>query len=117
MPEMFRDFRETGPRGLFLKVPKLFGWCVQNEGVPCHETLQLFQFLFSLQHVKRPALQNKRPGRSFRNAFRAGKVFGSLDKHTPGLFVDNSDYYLQSKTVHNSQVPHHNSSSSLLNER
>ena len=74
------------------------------------------QFLLSLQHVKRPALQNKRVG-VLEMAFRAGKVFGSFDKHTPGLFVDNSDYYLQSKTVHNSQVPHHNSSSSLLNER
>ena len=57
---------------------------VQNEGVSCHETLQLFSFLFPLQHVKRPALQNKRVG-VLRMAFRARKVFGSFEKRKPGL--------------------------------
>jgi len=31
-----------------------------DEGVPRHETLQLFSFLFPLQDMKTPALQNKR---------------------------------------------------------
>ena len=73
--------------------------------------------VYSLYNIwKRPTLQNKRV-RVLGMAFRARKVFGSFDKHTPGLFEDNSDYYLHSKTVHNSQVPHNNSSSSLLKER
>ena len=36
-----------------------FSLYLQNEGVSRHETLQLFLFLFPLQHIKRPALQNK----------------------------------------------------------
>ena len=43
-PQKFRDFRETGPWGPFLESP---------------ETLQSLLFLFPLQHMKRPALQNK----------------------------------------------------------
>ena len=35
---------------------------LQNRGVSSQETLQLFWFLFPLQHKKRPALQNKRVG-------------------------------------------------------
>ena len=51
---------------------------------PCHETSQLFLFLFPLQHIKRPALQNKRVG-VLRVAFRARKVFWSFEKRTPGV--------------------------------
>ena len=36
-----------------------FSLYLHNEGVSRHETLQLFLFLFHLQHMKRPALQNK----------------------------------------------------------
>ena len=58
------------PRGLFLKIPKLFG-CISgdiilfvssNEGVSRHEALQLFQFLFPVQHINGPALQKKQVG-------------------------------------------------------
>ena len=50
----------------------------------CHKTSPLFQFLFLLQYIKRPALQNKRVG-VLRMGFRARKVFGSFEKRTPGL--------------------------------
>ena len=39
-----------------------------------------------MQHMKRPALQNKRVG-VLRMAFRACKVFGSFEKRTPGVAV------------------------------
>ena len=47
------------------------------------ETLQLFLFLFSLQHIKRPALQNKQFV-VLRMAFRARKVLGNSEKRAPG---------------------------------
>ena len=40
----------------FSKVPKVFGRVLGENSR--HETLQLFLFLFPLQHMKRPALQN-----------------------------------------------------------
>ena len=51
----------------FSKVPKLFGrisgdiilFVSSKRRRLKHETLQLFSFLFLLQHMKRPALQNK----------------------------------------------------------
>ena len=55
---------------------------LQNEGVSRHETLQLFLFLSPLQHMKRPALQNKQAG-VLRMAFRARKAFGSFEKRAP----------------------------------
>ena len=45
--------------------------------------MQLFLFLFPLQHMKRPALQNKQLG-VLRMAFRARKVFGTLEKRATG---------------------------------
>ena len=62
-----------------------FSLYLQNEGVPCHKTLQLFKFLFPLQDMKKPALQNKLFG-VLRMAFRARKVVGSFEKRTQGLF-------------------------------
>ena len=44
--------------------------------------MQLFLFLFPLQHVKRPALQNKQVV-VLQMAFRARKVLGTFEKHTP----------------------------------
>ena len=44
---------------------------------------QLFQFLFFLQHMKRPVLQSKRDG-VLRMAFRVRKVFGTIEKRAPG---------------------------------
>ena len=59
---------------------------LQNEGVSRHETLQLFLFLFPLQHIKRPALQNKQVV-LLRMAFRARKVLGTFEKQGPAPFV------------------------------
>ena len=76
----------------FSKVPKLFG-CIlsdiilfvylQNEGVLRHETLQLLLFLFPLQHMKRPTLQNKQVI-LLRTAFWARKVLRTFEKQAPG---------------------------------
>ena len=48
-----------------------------------HETLQLYLFLFPLQHMKRPALQNKQVV-VLRMAFRARKVLGTFEKRALG---------------------------------
>jgi len=65
------------PGACFSKVPKLF-WRIsgetfslylQNEGVWGHKILHLFEFLFPLQDMERPALQNERVG-VIRMAFR-----------------------------------------------
>ena len=53
---------------------------LQNKGVSKPATLQLFQFLFPLQHIKRQALQNKRVA----IGFRARKVLGTFKKRAPG---------------------------------
>ena len=45
--------------------------------------MQLFLFLFPLQHIKRPALQNKQAG-VLQMAFRARKAFGTFGKRAPG---------------------------------
>ena len=45
--------------------------------------MQLFSFLFPLQHMKRPALQNKQVV-LLRMAFRARKVLGTFEKRAPG---------------------------------
>ena len=60
-----------------------FSLYLQNEGVSRHETLQLFLFLFPLQHMKRPALQNTQVV-LLRLAFRARKVLGTFEKRAPG---------------------------------
>ena len=60
---------------------------LQNEGVSRHEILQLFLFLFPLQHMKRPALQNKQV-RVLRIAFRALKVFGTFEKRAPARLAE-----------------------------
>ena len=57
---------------------------LQNEGVSRNETLQLFSFLFPLQHMKKAALQNKRVG-VLGMAFRAREVFGTFEERAPGL--------------------------------
>ena len=44
--------------------------------------MQLFLFLFPLQHIKRPALQNKQVV-VLRMAFRARKVLGTFEKRAP----------------------------------
>ena len=59
-----------------------FSLYLQNEGVSRHETLQLFLFLFPLQHMKRQALQNKQVI-VLRLAFRARKVLGTFEKRAP----------------------------------
>ena len=61
-----------------------FSLYLQNEGVSRHETLQLFLFLFPLQLMKRPALQNKQVV-VLRLAFRARKVLGTFEKRAPGF--------------------------------
>ena len=55
--------------------------------------------LIPLQHVKRPALQNKWVG-VLRMAFQACKVLGSFEKRTPGQASLASD-----PVVHNHQIP------------
>ena len=58
------------PGARFSKVPKLFGcfssdifsFYLQNKGVSRQETVQLFKFLFPIQHMKRHASQNERVG-------------------------------------------------------
>ena len=59
-----------------------FSLYLQTQGVSRHETLQLFLFLFPLQHMKRPALQNKQIV-ILRMAFRARKVIGTFEKRAP----------------------------------
>ena len=48
--------------------------------------MQLFLFSFPLQHIKRPALQNKQVV-VLRMAFRARKVLGTFEKRAPGVFL------------------------------
>ena len=45
--------------------------------------MQLLLFLFPLQNMKRPALQNKQDV-LLRMAFRARKVLGTFEKRAPG---------------------------------
>ena len=79
------------PGARFSKVPRTFrvhsGWqfslYLQNEGVSRHETWRLLQFLFRLQHVKRPVSQLKRVG-ILRMTFRDRKAFGTFEKRAPG---------------------------------
>ena len=78
---VFGTFEKRAPGACFSKVPKLLYH--QNEGVPRHETLQLFLFFIFLQHMKTPALQNKQVV-LLRMAFRARKVLGTLEKRAPG---------------------------------
>ena len=64
-----------------------FSLYLQNEGVSRHEPLQLFLFLFPLQHMRRPALQNKQAG-VWWMAFRARKAFGTFEKQAPDCLTD-----------------------------
>ena len=77
------------PGACFSTVLKLFGvfrvTYLQNERVSRHETLQLF--LFPLQQMRRPALQNKQVV-ILRMAFRARKVNRTFEKRAPGLLQD-----------------------------
>ena len=74
-------------RGPFLDSPETFrahfGWqfalYLQSQGVSKPKTLQIFSFLFPLQHMKRPALINNGAA-GLRKAFRARKVFGTFEK-------------------------------------
>ena len=64
--------------------------------------MQLFLFLFLLQHIKRPALQNKQVV-VLRMAFWARKVLGTFEKRAPGRLEDSgrqNDEKLWRKTVH-----------------
>ena len=66
---------------------------LQNEGVSRHETLQLFLLLFPLQHMKRPALQNKQVV-LLRMAFRDRKVLGTFEKQGPGVLETREQKHL-----------------------
>ena len=76
----------------FLESPETFrehfGWpnslCIFKTKGPRGTKLQLFQFLFSLQHLKKTALQSKRVG-VFQIAFLARKVLGTFEKWVPDL--------------------------------
>ena len=70
---------------------------LQNEGVSRHETLQLFLFLFPLQHMKRQALQNKQVV-LLRMTFRDRKVLGTFEKQGPDLDRSNNSTKLYFKT-------------------
>ena len=60
--------------------------------------MQLFLFLFPLQHIKRPALQNKQVV-VLRMAFRARKVLGTFEKRAPGFeFVLTTTHARSSKS-------------------
>ena len=56
---------------------------IQHEGALKQETLPLFQFLFPLEHMERPALQNKRFA-VLRVAFRTRKFIGTFEQRAPG---------------------------------
>ena len=74
----------------FSKVSQLFGhisggiilFYLQREGVSRQETLQLFQYLFRLEHMKRTALQNDGVA-VLRMAFWARKVLGDFLEMSP----------------------------------
>ena len=59
---------------------------LQNEGVSRHETLQLVLFLFPLQHMKRPALQNKQVV-VFKWLFGPAKFSGLLRNRAQGTYI------------------------------
>ena len=65
--------------------------------------MQLFLFLFPLQHMKRPALHNKQVG-VLRMAFRARKVFGTFVKRAPvhALMFETKSNYIQDSFLHTS---------------
>lgn len=60
----------------------LFSLYLQSESVLRHKTLQLFSFLFSQQHLKRPALQSKGVT-VLPMAFWVRKVLGTFKKWAP----------------------------------
>ena len=76
------------PWACFSKVPKLFGRILGDIILFVFlkrrrlEARNLFLFLFPLQHIKRPALQNKQVV-VLRMAFRARKVLGTFEKRAP----------------------------------
>ena len=87
--------------GLFLESPETF-----RAYFGCHNSLCIFKtkasrgtklcsyfdFLFPLQRIKRPALQNKQVV-VLRTAFRARKVFGTFEKRAPGPVTKNFDTF------------------------
>ena len=89
-PKSFGTFEKRVPGACFSKVPKLFG-CISGDIIlfVSSKLRRLearnfaFLVLFSLQHMKRPALQNKQVG-VLRMAFRERKVFGTFEKRAPG---------------------------------
>ena len=60
--------------------------------------MQLFLFLFPLQHTKRPPLQNKQVV-VLRMAFRARKVLGTFEKRAPGRVPRSEMMSIKTKTV------------------
>ena len=85
------------PGAYFSKVPKLFGrisgdiilFVSSKRRRLEARTLQLFLFLFPLQHIKRPALQNK----------QVRKVLGTFEKRAPGFeFVLTTTHARSSKS-------------------
>ena len=83
-------------RACFSKVPKLFGRISGDIILFVSSKLRRLEarnfaviFIvipFILQHMKRPALQNKQAG-VLRMAFRARKVFGTFEKRAPGRYT------------------------------
>ena len=61
--------------------------------------MQLFLFLFPLQHIERPALQKNKQVVVLRMAFRARKVVGTFEKRAPGLYVSMNETYSDSSVV------------------
>ena len=74
-----------------------FSLYLQNEGVLRHETLQLFLFLFPLQHIKRPALQNKQVP-VLRMVFGPEKFWG-LSRNGPLIRSSDNSFFVR-KTKH-----------------
>ena len=91
-PKSLGTFEKQALGARLSEVPKLFrrvsgeifSLYLQSEGVSRHETMQLFQYLSSLQHMKRSALQNKRIAGS-RMVLRARNVFGTFEKRATGI--------------------------------
>ena len=94
---VFGTFEErASPGACFSKVPNLFGRIsgdlilfvsskrrrFEARYLSLYFILQIFLFLFPLQHMKRPALQNKQAG-VLRIALRARKAFGTFEKRAP----------------------------------
>ena len=91
--DLSTDSKRKWSGARFSKVPKLFGHIsgdiilfvsLQRRRLKARNFVVIL-ILFPLQHVKRPALQNKRVG-VLRMAFRARNVLGTFEKRASGRF-------------------------------